>query len=246
VLQTVYLPLILRGNHPSELTITGGTHVKASPSFHFLNTTWRGYLELMELAARLELKRAGFYPRGGGVVRVELEPCSAVRPLQLSVPEEPPELHVTGVAGVAGLPEDIAERMIARAVTRFKKQRLPCELSVEVWPGGPGAGLALVLHGPPVPTLFYGLGERGKRAERVADEAVDELLAHVAAAPAAVDPHSADQILLPLALADGTSEYPVSRVTQHLLTNIEVIKRFVPREVVCEGAEGEVGRIEIH
>src|SRR6266478_4674208 len=45
VLHTVYLPLALRGDGPSELTLTGGTHVKTSPSFHFLDGTWRPYLD---------------------------------------------------------------------------------------------------------------------------------------------------------------------------------------------------------
>jgi RNA 3'-terminal phosphate cyclase (ATP) len=96
-----------------------------------------------------------------------------------------------------------------------------------------------------VPALFFGIGERGKPAERVADEAVDQAAAYLGAAPAAVDCHSADQIVLPLALADGPSEYTVTEVTQHLLTNIAVIRRFVDREIVCEGNEGEPGRVLI-
>ena len=68
----------------------------------------------------------------------------------------------------------------------------------------PGQGAAISLtaeHEQIVPATFVGLGERGKRAETVADEAVAELLAFEAVEKAAVDPHSADQILLPLAFA---------------------------------------------
>src|SRR5262249_38722504 len=59
--------------------------------------------------------------------------------------------------------------------------------------------------GPPPP--FVGLGGRGNPAEAVADEAVAELLAFLETPAGAVDPHSADQLLLPLALAPGRSEY---------------------------------------
>ena len=41
VLQTIYLPLALRGDATSELTLIGGTHVSTSPCFHFLDATWR-------------------------------------------------------------------------------------------------------------------------------------------------------------------------------------------------------------
>src|SRR5215218_2854968 len=66
VLHTVYLPLALRGSEPSELTITGGTHNQHAPCYHFLETTWNGYLRRLGFEIELEMVRAGFYPRGGG------------------------------------------------------------------------------------------------------------------------------------------------------------------------------------
>ncbi len=116
---------------------------------------------------------------------------------------------------------------------------------METWPGGPGTILALVLDTTPVPALFFGLGERGKPAERVADDAVDQVGAFLRADPAAVDAHSADQIVLPLALAEGPSEYTVAEVTQHLLTNMAVIGRFAERAITVEGSEGQPGRVRI-
>jgi RNA 3'-terminal phosphate cyclase (ATP) len=60
-----------------------------------------------------------------------------------------------------------------------------------------------------------------------------------------VDPHSADQLVLPLALAEGRSSYPVAEVTRHLTTNVAVIRRFLDREIVCEGEEGTPGLVRI-
>src|SRR5262249_17484431 len=106
--------------------------------------------------------------------------------------------------------------------------------------------LAVVVHTDVVPGLFFGLGARGKPAEKVADEAVGQVAAYVKADPiAAVDPHSADQIVLPLALAKGASRFSTSEVTSHLLTNLAVIRRFIEREIVCEGEEGEQGEVRI-
>ena len=101
------------------------------------------------------------------------------------------------------------------------------------------------LETEPVPNLFFGLGARGKRAERVADEAVDQVLAYLKAAPAAADAHSADQLVLPLALAQGPSEYHVAEVTRHLTTNIDIIRRFIERDISCEGKEGSPGVVRI-
>jgi RNA 3'-terminal phosphate cyclase (ATP) len=243
VLHTLYLPLALRGADASELMLGGGTHVSTSPSFDFLNTTWRPYMELLGLRLRLDMRRPGFYPRGGGQVDVRIEPCRRLHCFRLGKREPVTTATVTSI--VAGLPEDIAHRQARRAAYRLKEAGLRVVPRAVTWPDGPGTVLAVKLDTAPVPTLFFGLGARGKRAERVADEAVDQVIAFLKAAPAAVDAHSADQIVLPLALAEGASEFSVAEVTAHLSTNVAVIQRFVDRDIVCDGAQGGPGKVRI-
>ena len=243
VLHTLYLPLALRGTVPSELTLEGGTHVSTSPCFHFLDVTWRPYLERLGLHVKLQMRRPGFYPRGGGVVVAHIQPCARLIGLQCT--ERARVTRVRGFSAVAGLPADIAARQHRRAVNRLKRAGLKVDLTQETWAGGPGTVLALVLDTQPVPTLFFGLGARGKPAERVADEAADQALAYLEAEAGAVDTHSADQLVLPLALAEGPSTFTVPAVTSHLLTNVAVIRRFLDREIVCEGEEDEPGTVRI-
>ena len=243
VLQTVYLPLALGAAGPSKLALTGGTHVKTSPCYHFLDLTWQPYLELLGLRVGLRLRRTGFYPKGGGLVEAHIQPCRRLRGLRLR--ERGGVRRVTGFSAVAGLPEDIARRQKRRAVNRLKPYDLHVDLREENWEGGPGTVLALAAESAPVPALFFAVGERGKPAERVADEAVEQLIAYLEGAPAAVDPHSSDQLVLPLALAEGPSEFSTTEVTSHLLTNVAVIRRFVDRDIVCEGDEGGPGVVRI-
>jgi RNA 3'-terminal phosphate cyclase (ATP) len=122
---------------------------------------------------------------------------------------------------------------------------LQTHLREETWEGGPGTVLAVELDTAPVPTLFFALGARGKPAERVADEAVEQVIAYLQSGDALVDAHSADQLVLPLALAEGPSEYRVAEVTRHLTTNIAVIRRFLERDIVCDGDEGGPGVVRI-
>jgi RNA 3'-terminal phosphate cyclase (ATP) len=242
VLQTMALPLALRGGATSQVTLIGGTHVNASPCFHFLDTTWRRYLELLGVRLALRMARPGFYPRGGGQVEATIQPCSRLRGLHV---RERGPIRLSGFSAVAGLPEHIARRQARRAVYRLEQHDLQVTIREETWEGGPGSVLAVIVQTTPVPVLFFGLGARGKPAERVADECVDQVLAYVAAAPAAVDAHSADQLVLPLALAEGPSEYTVAEVTKHLTTNIAVIRRFIERDIDCEGEEGGPGIVHV-
>jgi RNA 3'-terminal phosphate cyclase (ATP) len=243
VLHTVYLPLALRAQKPCRLTLEGGTHVSTSPSYDFNAITWRHYLAAMGLNVELELIRTGFYPRGGGEVRAIIHPCSEIRGLTLR--DRMARRGITGVSAVAGLPEEIAERQARRALKRLRDAGLQADIRLETWTGGPGTVLSLTFDTVPAPTLVFALGARGKRAEEVADEAVEQAVAFHRAAPAAVDVHSADQLLLPLALAPGRSEYTVAEVTRHLTTNIAVIRRFCDREISVDGAEGTRGTVRI-
>lgn len=233
VLQTVVLPLVLRAKAPSDITIEGGTHVLASPCFHFLDVTWRRYLELAGLKMGLLQKRAGFYPRGGGVVDAQLLPCPQLNGLFLMEPNR--VTSATGFSAVAGLPAHIARRQLEHASRRLTAAGLSIDLREETWAGGPGSVLAIVLGTKPVPTLFFGLGARGKPAEQVAEEAVEQTLSYLRVIPAVVDAHSADQLVLPLALASGPSSFRVAEMTEHLLTNIAVIKQFLDRNIYTEG-----------
>ncbi len=243
VLQTLCLPLALRGGAPSEVTVIGGTHVTTSPCFHFLQTTWRAYLERMGLRLSLSMRRPGFYPRGGGEVVAHIPPVPGLRGVTLPARGD---VMVHGFSAIAGLPEHVMVRQARRANFRMEQSfGAGTDIRQEVWAGGPGSVLALVVETEPAPALFFGLGARGKPAEAVADEAADQAVAYLRAAPAAVDAHSADQIVLPLALAEGPSEYTAAEMTQHLLTNVTTIRRFVERDISCEGHLGQPGVVRI-
>jgi RNA 3'-terminal phosphate cyclase (ATP) len=242
LLHAIYLPLAVRGESPSELTLVGGTHVSTSPCYHFLDVTWRRYLQACGLSLSLRMLRPGFYPRGGGTVLVNIQPSPHLKGLRL---RERGPIRATGFSAVAGLPENIARRQARRAIYRLKHAGLDVDIEEQTWDGGPGSVLAVELTTEQVPTLFFALGERGKPAEKVADEVVDQVVAYLHAAPALVDLHSADQIVLPLSLAEGPSQYSVAEVTLHLTTNIEVIRRFLEREIVVEGEEGRPGTVRI-
>src|SRR5262249_40213301 len=106
VLHTLYLPLALRGANPSELTLIRGTHVSTSPCFHFLDTTWRRYMELCGLRVSLRMNRPGFYPRGGGVVEAFIQPCPKLHGISpVGGPGVSPVRSASGFSAVAGLDE---------------------------------------------------------------------------------------------------------------------------------------------
>lgn len=240
VLHTIYLPLALAPG-PSMVTIEGGTHVKQSPCYHFLETTWKPYMEHLGIKFALRMLRSGFYPRGGGLIEAAFEGNAQLPGLNLQIQKKHQEILIR--SAVARLPENIAQRQADRAFFRLRSLKRPATIRLESWDGGPGTMLGLEIPTEPAATLFFSLGERGKPAERVADEAVDQALPFLEASQEGVDLHSSDQLLLPLSLAQGQSRYEVTEITQHLLTNATVIRRFLDKKIACEGEEGASGSV---
>jgi RNA 3'-terminal phosphate cyclase (ATP) len=242
VLQTLHLPIAMRATGVVSLDLTGGTFNPMAPPFSFLEATWRRFLAVFGMPLELAMPAAGFYPRGGGKLMARIAPASPTSYVQSN---RGPLVKLHGVAGVSNLADNIAERMQKRAIARLAAKGLECAIELVRWPGpGQGAVISLIAeHAESVPATFVGLGERGTLSEAVADLAVDQLLAFEAAIDAAVDLHSADQILLPLAFAPGRSEFTVSEVTEHLQTNVHTIRAFLDRSITVE--EGQPSKVVI-
>ncbi len=242
VFQTLVWPLSVGGAR-GQLVIRGGTHVPWSPPFHYAHDVFLPAAGALGLQTSLELLRWGFYPRGGGGIRAEVHPVTGFKPLEILARPEPTK--VWGISAVANLPKTIGVRQRDWAVKRLKAEGLTPEIEVvEALGFGQGTFVLLVLPEEPAPAGFSALGERGKPAEKVADEAVDQLLAF-ARSGAAVEAHLGDQLLIPMALAAGRSAMAVERITDHLVTNAWVIEQILPAKVAIEGRAGSAGRVTV-
>ena len=195
------------------------------------------------IEVEVEMIRPGFYPRGGGEIRAVIHPCSRVKGLNLTTC---PELTTAGgFSAFAGLPESVGKRQARRLGVRLKAEGVESHIPIEEWQAAnPGTVAAVIFRQAPVPPLFFGLGERGKPAESVADDAADEAI-RFRDSGCPVDPHSADQLVLPLAFSPDASEYRTSEITRHLTTNIATVRKFVDRGISIDAEEGRPGAVRI-
>ncbi len=223
VLQTILLPLAL-ADGKSEVILRGGTHVAFSPSFTYIEQVYLPILKRMGVQAEVKLGAWGWYPQGGGEVKLSVTGGNILSGINLM---EPGELkQVRGLAVVTELPSHIPQRMASRAENLLHQ----ANLKVNIQPlrergAAPGAGIFLTAEYENSLAGFGALGRVGLPADKVAEMACQELM-DFHNTGAAVDVHLADQLLLPAALAFEGSQYRVADITMHLSTNAWVIQQF--------------------
>jgi RNA 3'-terminal phosphate cyclase (ATP) len=246
VLQTITSPLLF-AREMSAVTIRGGTHVPFSPSFHYAAFVLLSALRRLGLDVSLDIETYGFYPRGGGKIRAEIHRADGVLPLRIA--ERGKVLAVRGWSGVGNLPLSIAHRQRDAAIrairSRLREVAFPIDIDVLSVPAtGQGTFLFLCVETDHAIAGFASLGERGKRAEDVGEEAAGDLAAHILSGEA-LDPHLPDQLALYLAMCKEGSSFSTSRVTEHLMTNLWTIGRFREFPYAVEGAVGKPGTVRI-
>ncbi len=243
LLQAIFLPLCL-SKGISDITLIGGTHVQWSPSFHYLSEVFLPTLKGLGISAVAAIERWGFYPKGGGRIRLKINPVRELKPI--SFIDRGSLKMIRGLSAISNLPRHVAERQKEQALKRIQGElHIGGEIVVldDVHSDGPGSFLFLLAEYQRALAGFSSLGLKGKPAERVADEAVDSLKDYLES-DGCVDPYLTDQIVPFMALAKGNSSITTMRITQHLLTNLWVIQHFLNITISREGEIGEKGRVE--
>jgi RNA 3'-terminal phosphate cyclase (ATP) len=241
ILQTVLLPLAM-ADGTSQLTLRGGTHVAWSPPYDYVKRVYLPVLARLGLQAKANIRQWGWYPVGGGHVQATVTasgPATSLAGLDLQEPGR--LLRVRGVSASSNLPKHIRVRQEQAALHMLRANGINARIEVIDAPAkGQGTVVFLWAEFEHIAAGFTSLGERGKPAEQVAQEAAQDLLDFVAG-NSALDPFLADQLVLPLALAGGPSRCTVAQVSQHTLTNAWVVNQFLPGRVHIEGKEGTPG-----
>lgn len=244
LLQALLLPLCL-SKMSSRLILEGGTHVPWSPSYHYLSDVLFPTLQLMGVSLRGSIDQWGWYPKGGGVIQMGIQPSPSLRAITLL--ERGPLKKIRGLSGASLLPKHVTERQREEALRRIERE-LKLEAEITMLPHapsrGPGSFLFLVAESEKAVAGFSSLGRRGKRAEEVAGEAVNSLKDYLES-EGCLDPHLADQLIPFMALAKGSSSFTTSRVTEHLLTNLWVVQHFTTVKILVTGEKGKEGKVEL-
>ncbi|MDE2422284.1 MAG: RNA 3'-terminal phosphate cyclase [Gammaproteobacteria bacterium] len=230
VLQTL-LPVLMMQSQPSTLKIEGGTHNPMAPTFDFVQRCFLPAVAKLGIKADVVCKQSGFFPVGGGIIEVDIQPWMDRKAHVLL---ERGEIRaVNAYAGSLNLDTHIAERelaTLANILTLGQQHHVP--LSGQ----GQGNTAFVEVVSEHHTEVFTALGEMGRTAEQIAKHLANQVKRYLHATDA-VDEHLADQLLLPLALGKG-GEFSCRSISEHTRTQAGMIEMFLPVSVrLIEGDE---------
>ena len=217
-----------------KIKITGGADFGkwAPPTLH-IEQVLMPLLEKMNYSCNLNIKKYGFYPKGGSETEF-FSNKSKLKPLNITEKGKIVSIEGISVASSSLKNARVSERQANSAnQILFKKFNvIPKIKAIYADSLCPGSGIQLWIK---TENSFLGansLGEIGKKAEIVGEEAANNLILEYE--NGSIDQHTTDQLIPYLALA-GKSSILTSKITEHTKTNIEIVKKFLDVNFEIDG-----------
>ena len=269
ILQSVLLPCMF-GDKQIKIELVGGSDCIWSPPFDYFKEVLIPQIRrFADIGVKL-IKR-GYYPKGNGKIELKikqkhhLEDFNNFEDFHKHLKEKTPKInltqqhHLIQIKGISHASfelqkANVAERQAKTAELILKnKYNSPVNIETtysETLSTGSGITLWAIFSknideidiNNPIRLGADSLGERGKKAGIVGEEAANNLIKEIESkAPA--DHYLADQLLLFMALT-GNSKIRTSEITSHCKTNIYVIEKFLGKTFEIDEKENIISTID--
>ncbi|NP_001086034.2 RNA 3'-terminal phosphate cyclase [Xenopus laevis] len=252
LLLQVSLPCVLFAESPTELILKGGTNAEMAPQIDYTTMVFKPIVEHFSFKLDCDIKRRGYYPRGGGEILVKVSPVKHLNPINLV--DRGSVTKIYGRAFVAGvLPYKMAKDMASAAVRCIRRELRDLHVNIQAVQEpkdtavANGSGIIIVAE-TSTGCLFAGsaLGKKGVTTDRVGMEAAEILLRNLRHG-GCVDEYLQDQLIIFMALADGISQIKTGPLTLHTQTAIHFAEQLTKAKFTvkkCEEANTDCNIIE--
>jgi len=246
LLMQAAVPCLLYSPASCTLVLKGGTNCDMAPQIDYTTMVFKPIAEKFGMQVDIDIKRRGYFPKGGGEVEVRSQPCTMLHPVVMS--ERGDLTRVYSRAWVAGTLPDHLSQKVSKSIARDLRQNLPGvslqqdslkEPQGTAW--GNGVGCMIVAESS-TGCLYGGsaLGKPRQPAEDAAGLATREILQAVNSG-ACVDDYLQDQLVLLMALAEGESKVLLGPLTLHTETAIHMVRLMTDAEFTLEEVDASMG-----
>jgi len=232
LLQTI-IPSVAISQKNILIQLTGGTDVKFSPTIDYIKYVMREAFNRIGILFDVDIIKRGFYPNGKGIVNIEIQKAKNLKPIDFcNFRETNP--HIISIVG--RLPKHVNDRQISSALSNLEKNGIKCEKYKSSIENSEGPGSSILVYSISESGIYLGadtIGEKNLKAETVGYNVSKKYIEEFKFR-ACIDRHLADMLVLPLSFVNEKSRYKISSISNHLLTNLEIIKKINGMEYQIE------------
>jgi len=223
LLQTL-IPACLREEKESIFIVKGGTDTLWCPPSHYFLHVFCRFLHAMGLTVHADIKRYGFYPKGGGEVSFTMDAHQQLGDIHFVERGALQTIDVCALVSKDLMQRQVGERMLKGFQTVFPDKMVRYDVH-PVDTLSPGCVLHSHAHYEHFAVGADVLGEQKKKAEDVGKECALQLQRVMKSE--GVDAYAADQLMIYLGLK-GEGTIATDKITDHMTTNAQIIEQFLP------------------
>jgi len=222
----VLIPVIAISQKRLTLTIKGGTDVLWSPSIDYTKHVLREAYSRMGIKFDLELTKRGYYPKGGGEIKLQVYP-SKIKPITFSKRKTN---NVELICSYSKLPfKEIDDK-----IKEIEKKLTDADFIVNVEIKNEEAidsGASLLICSIDENSII-GIDALYNNKTQQFEVDLKKFIEN-----SSVDENLADMLVVPASLCDGKTKFQTREITKHLETNLFVTSKIT-------GCKYGIGRIK--
>ncbi len=230
------IPLILQILIPSvsiskkrlKMSITGGTDVLWSPTSDYTRFVLREAYSRLGINFHMDVERRGYYPRGGGIVNVEVFSREKISPISLL---KRTSKSVKILCTYSGISLYLIEKQVTEVKNILLNAGFDCDYQIKQ-EYAYDKGCSFLVYVFDENCIIGSDIINGKEMNNIGRLVATRFLESTLG----VDQFLSDMLVIPLCLTDGESVFRVNQITKHLETNL-----FVTTEILnCKYGIGKI------
>jgi RNA 3'-terminal phosphate cyclase (ATP) len=215
----VLIPAVAISKKNLKLSIIGGTDVLWSPTSDYTKFVLQEAYSRIGIDFSTDIKKRGYYPKGGGIVDVQVSPCEKIKPISLF---KRTTSSVKLFCSYSMISKEEIENEASEAKKILESKGLSCDYEIKEEPTlDKGCSFLVFAHDDNSiigSDAIYNKGMKGI-GQIVANRFLESNLG--------VDLFLSDMLVIPLALTSELSVFRVKKITKHLETNLFVTSKIV-------------------
>ena len=225
----VLIPAVSLAKKRLKISIVGGTDVPWSPTVDYTKFVLGKAFSNIGIEFLVDIKKRGYYPKGGGLVKAEIFPC--INPKHMSLTKRTAKLAKL-VCSYSKVPYDTVKEEVFVARKSLEQSGFHVDYTIKE-ESALDRGCSILAFSQDDTSVIgadviYQNSMKGLGG-MVANKFLESDLG--------VDPSLSDMLVAPLALIPETSVFTVNRITKHLETNLFVASKIT-------GCKYGIGKIE--